>query len=214
MCSEVALRQISKALLTSKPVASSILGVRKWLAAGLLLIVACSREEPAPTIPGADDVVPVPTTATPAVTTTVDVRISFEEATLRFSACMREEGIDLPDIRLDSEGRPQLGNLSEEVDLADPAFSAAFNACAPILTEAGALDLGADPELQAVIIDQLQQFSECMREEGITAFPDPVPGFTGQGAPYPLHQIPFSAPGFAQAIEACQDEFTVPDLGS
>lgn len=187
--------------------------MRKLYLVGLLLVVSCSRAEPEPTIPGADDVVPLPSSTIAAAPTTTNARISFEEATLRFSACMREQGIDLPDIRLDAEGRPQLGDLSEEIDFSDPQFSTAFSACAPILTDAGALDLGADPELQAVIIDQLQQFSDCMREEGIAAFPDPVPGFTGNGPPYPLHQIPFSAPGFADAIEVCQDQFTVPELG-
>jgi hypothetical protein len=119
---------------------------------------------------------------------------------------MRGEGIELPDIRIGADGRPQLGDISERVDITSRAFSDALNACASILAEAGALDLGSDPELQAVIQDQLQAFSACMRENGVEDFPDPVPGFSGTGLPYPFAELPLSDPSFADAVEACQQE--------
>jgi hypothetical protein len=177
--------------------------MRRPLAIFGLILAACARAEQAvPEIPSSEDLV----VSTTAATTTTAPRPSLEEATLQFTDCMRTEGIDLPDIRIGADGRPQLGDISDRVDIASPEFAAALDECAPLLSEAGALDLGSDPELQAVVQDQLQRFSECMREEGVDDFPDPVPGFTGTGLPYPMAEIPLSDPEFADAIEVCQQQ--------
>ncbi len=178
-----------------------------------VLVAACSSDESTPTIPDSDDVV---TTSTRAVTSTssdaVDnSRLSLEDATLEFTECMRAEGIEFPDIRIDSEGRPQLGDLLEDLDTATPEFRSALASCSSILTRAGALELSSDPELQAVIIDQLASFSECMRTNGVESFPDPVPGFTGTGSPYLLGEIPFDDPDFQAATQTCQE--SLGDLG-
>ncbi|MDH4116543.1 MAG: hypothetical protein OEX04_08600 [Acidimicrobiia bacterium] len=169
-----------------------------------LVVVACSSQETTPTIPGSDDVVAVPSTS--QETSTTVGRVSFEQASLEFTECMREAGLDFPDIRLDSEGRPQLGELLDELDTETTEFRTALTACAPILTQAGALELSSDPELQAVIIDQLASFSECMRTNGVAGFPDPVPGFNGTGSPYLLGQIPFDDPDFETAAQECQGQ--------
>jgi hypothetical protein len=175
------------------------------LVALAVLVSACSSESSTPTIPDSADVV---TTAVPADTTvtTVDQRLSLEQATLEFTECMRDEDIEFPDIRIDAEGRPQLGELLEDLDTTTPEFRTALTACAGILTRAGALELTSDPELQAVIIDQLASFSECMRNTGIDEFPDPSPGFNGTGSPYPLGLIPFDDPDFQTATAACQSQ--------
>lgn len=170
-----------------------------------LLLVACSRSQPEQSgIPGSDDL--ASTTSTAPIATTTQPRPTPEEATLQFTECMREEGIDLPDIRIGADGRPLLGDISERVDITSRAFSNALNMCASILAEAGALDLGSDPELQAVIQDQLQSFSACMRENGVEDFPDPVPGFSGTGLPYSFAELPLGDPSFADAVEVCQEE--------
>lgn len=170
-----------------------------------LTVVACSRGgDAAPDVPDAADLVETTTTTVPT-TTTLSPRLGFEQASLEFTTCMREEGIDLPDLRLDAQGRPVLGDVLEEVDTTSVEFRGALATCASILADSGALDLSADPEIQAIVMDQLQQFSECMRDEGLDQFPDPVPGFTGTGSPYPLELIPFNDPLFAQAATACQE---------
>jgi hypothetical protein len=114
-------------------------------------------------------------------TTTTLGRLGLEQATLEFTACMRDQGIDTPDIRLDAQGRPVLDGLIESVDTTSGAFRAALAECASILTRAGALDLRTDPELQAVIVDQLQEFSECARREGLlrSRFPEGSGGVSG-----------------------------------
>jgi len=184
------------------------------LAVTALMIVACSSEEGTPTIPDSGDVVTT-STVVGATTSTVlsdeQQRMSFEQAALDFTECMRAENIDFPDIRLDAEGRPQLGDVLDQVDTASPEFRAALATCSSILTQAGALELSSDPELQAVIIDQLASFSECMRTNGVETFPDPIPGFNGSGSPYLLGEIPFDDPDFQPAAEVCQS--SLGDLG-
>ena len=44
-----------------------------------------------------------------------------------------------------------------------------------------------------------------MRESGVEDFPDPVPGFTGVGAPFSVAEIPYSDPEFATAATACRE---------
>jgi hypothetical protein len=187
-------------------------GIRVTAASAVfgIVLAGCSSESSTPTIPDSADVV---TTAPSAETTvtTADPRLSLEQATLEFTECMREEGIEFPDIRVDAEGRPQLGELLEDLDTATPEFRTALTSCATVLTRAGALELTSDPELQAVIIDQLASFSECMRTNGVTDFPDPTPGFNGTGSPYPLGLIPFDHPSFQSATAACQSQLG--DLG-
>lgn len=179
----------------------------------LVLVAACSGEEAAaPTIPSADDLASTTTTVAMSTTTT-ESRLSLEQATLEFTACMRDEGIDIPDIRIDADGRPVVGEAIEGLDTTTPEFRQALAVCSTILTRAGALDLRTDPELQAVIVDQLQSFAQCMRDEGIAAFPDPVPGFNGTGSPFPLEKVPLTDPNFQAALQACQDEITFSGFG-
>ena len=142
----------------------------------------------------------------PADTTTTTLgRLGIEQATLEFGSCMRSQGIDTPDIRLDAQGRPVLDDLRTAVDTSSVEFRRALTDCAPILTRAGALDLRRDPELQAVIIAQLEAFAECVRNEGIEAFPDPDPAFSGVGSPFPADQVPSTDPSFEAAVAACQE---------
>jgi hypothetical protein len=171
-----------------------------------VLAAGCSQstdDPPEATIPSSEDLSASPDASAGATTTTLG-RLGLEQATLEFTSCMREQGIDTPDIRLDAQGRPVLDELIDAVDTTTAEFRVALAECATILTRAGALDLRTDPELQAVIIDQLQEFSECARREGLRDFPDPDPAFTGTGSPYPLDEVPFSDPAFQKALVACQ----------
>jgi hypothetical protein len=170
-------------------------------------LAACGSSDSPPTIPSTDDAVTTSTLAAATTVTTLDQsRLSLEQATLEFTACMRDNGIDFPDIRIDADGRPDLGNILDQIDTTTSEFRQALTRCAGILTRAGALELTSDPELQAVIIDQLATFSECMRTNGVDDFPDPSPGFNGTGSPYPLGLIPLDDPDFQTAVTTCQDQ--------
>jgi hypothetical protein len=141
----------------------------------------------------------------PASTTTTLGRLGIEQATLKFGSCMRSQGVDTPDIRLDAQGRPILDDLRSGVDTSSVEFRRALTECASILTGAGALDLRRDPELQTVIVGQLGAFAECVRSQGIEGFPDPDPAFSGVGSPFPSDEVPFTDPGFDAAIATCQE---------
>ena len=178
------------------------------LLAVIVMVAACTSDtqgtDAVDTIPSSEDLAESVTDPADTTTTTLG-RLGLEQATLEFTSCLRDEGIDTPDIRLDAGGRPVLDELLEAVDTSTPEFAEALRVCASILTRAGALDLRTDPELQAVIIDQLQEFSDCMRREGIREFPDPDPAFTGTGSPYPLVEVPFDDPLFEKATFSCQE---------
>jgi hypothetical protein len=141
-------------------------------------------------------------------------RVSFEEAVLGFTSCMRENGVDIPDLQVDAEGQPRLptGALAG-IDTTSPEFTEAFVSCVGILTDAGAVSLSTDPELLGVIRDQLRDFSACMRSNGLPQFPDPNPNFDGSGSPYPLSAINPSDPNLSDALEVCQDLLAFPAIG-
>ena len=146
-------------------------------------------------------------------------RPGFEEGLLLFTACLhaclRDRGIEVPDVPVDADGRPILSaDLVEGVDTQSPEFTAAFAACVPLLTAASPVDLGADPELQAVVIDSLRRFSACMRDNGVEGFPDPAPGWDGNGSPYPVADAFDTAdPDVDAALEECSNLISFPSVG-
>ncbi|NOX21514.1 MAG: hypothetical protein GXP36_00260 [Actinobacteria bacterium] len=138
-------------------------------------------------------------------------RIDIEEATLEFTRCMRERGIDVPDIRFDASGAPIIPpELVEDLDLGSDEWQAAEGECSAIFQQAAALQFTSDPELEAIVQDQLRQFSTCMRGEGFKDFPDPN---VGNGLPYPLSAFAdYSTQAFQDALELCQDSIAFPEL--
>lgn len=140
-------------------------------------------------------------------------RQEIEDAVLDFTQCLRDEGFDVPDIELDANGAPIIRTQDVAgVDISSREFQSAFASCTPILTSAGAFSFDADPELQAIFQDQLQEFSQCMRQEGVTDFPDPIAG--AAGIPYPLDAFSdFTSDAFQAALETCQQQIGFSGLG-
>jgi len=136
-----------------------------------------------------------------SVTTTT--RLSADEAVLDVTRCMRDRGIEVPDIGLTADG--QLDLRPEDligVDLDSDEFQEAFTSCIAVFQLSGGFDVSLDPELEALFQDQLQEFSECMRDNGVVGFPDPQ---TGSGTPYPLNAfLGFGDPTFEEALETCR----------
>ncbi len=102
-----------------------------------------------------------------------------EEAQLAFAECMREHGVDMPDPG--AEG----GIAIEVTPETEDEMNAAMEDCQPLLENArGAIE--PDPEQEAEMREQVLEFTECMREQGID-MPDPVfsddGGFTVQAEP-------------------------------
>lgn len=90
-----------------------------------------------------------------------------DEAALAFSACMRDQGLDFPDIALDSDGNPDLRSAFEDVDRQGEDFRAAIDVCRDVLANAGfggggRAAIGENVEIQ----DALVEFSDCVRDDG------------------------------------------------
>ena len=135
------------------------------------------------------------------VTTTT--RLSADEAVLEVTRCMRDRGLDVPDIGITADG--QLDLRPEDltgIDLEGEEFQGAFTSCIAVFQLSGGFDVSLDPELEALFQDQLQEFSQCMRDNGVIDFPDPQ---TGRGTPYPLTAfLGFGDPTFEGALETCR----------
>ena len=162
-----------------------------------MLLAGCTPDSDEPSATGA----PATTTTTPPTTTTTVLSNVAVEA---FRTCLADRGIVIEEIPLDATGHPRLDLVMATLDFGDPATAEAVSVCSEHL-ETGALDLGDDDVLRQAILGQLQEFSHCMVDLGVEDFPDPVPGFTGVGSPFPVAEIPYSDPGFATAVTACRE---------
>lgn len=104
--------------------------------------------------------------------------VDDEQAVLDLVACLRDNGLDIPDPQFGPDG-PTFADPSVimSIDLGSDTFVEAMDACGEYLA---ALQPEVDPEQQAEQIEQQLQLAECMRREGIEDFPDPDPvrGFT------------------------------------
>ena len=87
-----------------------------------------------------------------------------QDAQVRYSRCMREHGIDMPDPGADEQMR---------IEIDDPdAWQAAEEECRPILEEIVGTFEPPSEEEQARMREQALEFAKCMREQGID-MPDP-----------------------------------------
>ncbi len=117
----------------------------------------------------------------------------------------------MPDVQLDASGAPIIRPEDiAGIDLESPEVQAAADTCLPILTDAGAFSFADDPELQALLQDSLQEFAVCMREQGITDFPDPS---STAAIPFPLTAFAdFADQGFQDALDVCRRQVGFPGL--
>lgn len=149
------------------------------LVALAFLAAACSgsgAEAAAEAVATSDDIVfddpddgPATTSSDDAEGTAGDPALTADEAALEFSQCMRDGGLDFPDIGVDAEGNPELRGAFVDAGL-DPRsdeFRTMLETCGPILQQAGfggggRAQLADNPEFQ----DALVEFSECLRDRG------------------------------------------------
>jgi hypothetical protein len=111
---------------------------------------------------------------------TTETSVDPQEAMLAYTECMREEGIDMPDPQFSEDGEGGMV-ITREADsgedqgpMFDPEseeFQAAQDKCGSIMDEAiGSIEI--DPEQQAEMREQMLEYAQCMRDQGID-FPDP-----------------------------------------
>ena len=140
--------------------------------------------------------------------TTIIEQATFEEGVLNFAQCMREEGIDFPDPSFDIDGNPEFDNLDIENE---EEFEEAFTNCEDILRNALPDQFDLDPEVEAALVDASLEFSKCMRDEGISNFPDPTPGEFGFFA-FRDADIEWTSDEVQEAFEICQPENPLENL--
>jgi hypothetical protein len=164
----------------------------------LLGLTGClaQAEAPSPTDPHGFTT----TTTLPSTTSTRAVEPSLVE----FRECMSDRGVAVSELPLDGLGRPRIGVLIDGLDLSSRQVLDALEVCGETLSR-GALALEADPELRRLVQTSLEEFSRCVRGEGVAGFPDPVPRYDGIGSPYPPNRIPWSHPGLSEAVAACRN---------
>lgn len=110
-----------------------------------------------------------------------------------YSDCLRDQGIEVGD------PDPQTGvpDIPDDVDPSGAAFQDAMEACQDLLPEGG---IRGEAAGEGPSQDVLQEFAECMRQNGLPDFPDPQPGSDSA-----FGELDRGSPAFQEAADACQD---------
>jgi hypothetical protein len=107
--------------------------------------------------------------------------VDQEEALLEFAACMRENGVDMPDPQLDDDGgvRIQIGGAEPEPGQGQPAdVDAAMEECRDLMPR-GPVERNGEQFDPTEMQDELLAFAQCMRDHGVD-MPDPEFGEDGR----------------------------------
>jgi hypothetical protein len=145
-----------------------------------LLLSACGTETPDAVASLEEE------TTTTSTTTPAQAVDEIEETVLAFAECLRGEGFEVDDPELDGEGQYHFRQLIAEPGqpLSEEA-QAALAVCEP-LVEGIAMRFEQADEVE--LTDNLMAFAQCMRDGGLTDWPDPDPNFergTGSGGHIP-----------------------------
>ena len=96
------------------------------------------------------------------------------EGALKFSKCMREHGIDMPDPQRVGKGGIKLSG--GKVNFNDPKMKSAQSACQKYMQIGGGETV--DPAKRAALQESALKFARCMREHGVDM---PDPKLSGKG---------------------------------
>lgn len=100
-------------------------------------------------------------------------RKASDEAKMRkFAQCMRDNGVDMQDpkdgrVEIKASAKPSAGGGPQ---LTDPTIEAAQKKCAHLMPNGGKPRKPSSADLA-----KMRAYSTCMRDHGVTAFPDPKP---------------------------------------
>lgn len=137
-----------------------------------------------------------------------DKRAKTEEAALAWAECMRENGVDVPDPKVDANGRLVIEPGNSPPERPDESFRRASEKCDEFMRDALASQDEISKEEQARMRDAALAFTKCMRERGIDL---PDPDTRGGGVSV---QVDPDDPAFQRAAEACDDKLPLPGGGS
>jgi hypothetical protein len=156
--------------------------IRIGLAVALLAVAACGSSPSAPPVAGSSG--PAVALASPGIA-------SRTQAWLGFAACLRRHGANVPDPTFDQQGNPVWAVSPKSQS------TAAIQACASYLQAASIGKTNQAPT--AAQLAQETQFARCMRQHGITNFPDPDP----QTGAFP-NTFDKTSPALQPAMQACR----------
>lgn len=118
--------------------------------------------------------------------------LSRDEMGVKFAQCMRENGVDMAD--------PEPGKgiqLKVGPETSQETVQAALEACREFNPQENGSGQ-ADPEREAAF----REYAQCMRDNGVEAFPDPEPGSPGMRITPEVGEDP----DFQTAEQACQEK--------
>jgi hypothetical protein len=152
------------------------MGVAVPLLLALALLGGCAGDEDAP---------PVATAGGDTGASATPKPVDDADQGRKFAACMRAEGVDMPDP--DSEGRIRMkaegaGVSGKKSDAGAQLAEKALEKCRDLMP-----DGGEPPKMSPEDIEKMRTYAACVRKNGYPAFPDPDPA-TGElkmGVPSP-----------------------------
>ncbi|MEU6203222.1 hypothetical protein ABZ814_06505 [Micromonospora musae] len=118
-------------------------------------------------------------------------QLSDDERRLKFTACMRENGVEMPDPEAGSGLRLRFGKGTDPEKV-----QAAMEKCRQYLPNGGE-KLKLDPAQ----LEQARKLAACMRANGVPEFPDPQPD---GGLRLRLDELNVKAPEVRAAMEKCR----------
>ena len=164
--------------------------------AGALLLTACGGSDDSSGVASLDD-------GTSTTQATEDRVSDNEQAVLAFTACLRENGLEVRDPRMDENGNVDIESFLEIATEVDPDDAEiAVEACSDLLDD---ISLGFDQIDLTSLQDTLVDFSECMRDNG---FDLPDPDFSSLGTLQgdgPFGPIDLEDPAFEAALGECDE---------
>lgn len=131
-----------------------------------------------------------PTTGTSSSPSNAAAGLSRDEKAVKFTQCLRENGVNVPD---PEPGKGPMIKLGPESGITREAMDKAMEACKQFNPQGEA---GANPQQE----ENGRKFAACMRENGVEKFPDPQPGQRG----IMINKDAGEDPDFPKAQEACQ----------
>lgn len=166
--------------------------ISPFIVAGLVL-GACGKSGPS-------DNQALPTLAEAMTgTTTVDQTADPRAVALRFSECMRANGVEtFPDPVFNDAGEYQF----RAGDKDDPELAAASDTCMPLLDAVPGFGKSTDPAEVAAQQERSLALARCLRAAGFDV-PDPVFNDSGESE---ATLVPPATPGFEEAVTQCAIE--------
>jgi len=172
---------------------------------GLALLVglaSCAK-------PDQDDGIATANGLAPSASASTDSDVSLRDQMLRYSQCMRDNGVpEFPDPEFSGDGAGSGGvGITVPDGVSREKLDAANEKCRQYMPNGGERQ-----PMDAEELEKLRQFAQCMREHGFPDFPDPTDeGMAIDGSQHP-DWTP-SNPEWKAANDACAQYRPGPDGG-